>query len=212
MNSNENNFRKRIDSFFDAFYHHLGMNDGKHNKGGSPIKTICTIVISLLVFFILVFLITLLCFNGFSQDSHKIIFLIIIIGSVLAAGIAIGVIAIVKIIPLLGKSIDQYNKTEERLLNAVIQSVEEEQECLRLEGKTKTALIERYAKTLTDEEVRNGDNQRKLAIMQQEYISHVADVALEMVKTNNKGQDQPSDQQMINQIIQHLIRQSNGQQ
>ena len=71
----------------------------------------------------------------------------------------------------------------------------------QLSERTRTSLIERYAKTVMDEDVKNGDNKRKIAIMEKEYQSHLADVALEMVKSNN----QITDQQIINQIVQSLL-------
>lgn len=100
------------------------------------------------------------------------------------------------------------DKQTERLIKLAEERLEHE----RYSEKVQTAIIEKYAKTLMDEDAKNGDNQRKLVIMQQEYVSHLADIALEIVKSNNNGQGQVSDQQMINQIIQQLIRQSNGQQ
>lgn len=146
-------------------------------------------------------------------EKNNIIMIMILVFFLIVACI-FGLIALIKMYPLLEKSNDQQNKMLERLVNAEIKSIEDEEEYGRFHEKTKVELIERYAKTLMDEDAKNGDNQRKLAIMQQEYVSHLADIALEMVKSksNNNGQDQVSDQQMINQIIQQLIRQSNGQQ
>lgn len=206
----KNDFRNKINCFFENLGSILGTNEG-NCKVRCPEESICSIVVWFIVFLIIVFLIALSFHNCFQDKSYGIIFMIMM-GCILVAGIAIGVIALVKIIPLLGKTVDQYNKMEEKLLDAIIKSVEEGQEYGRLKEKTQTDILERYAKTLMDEDVKNGDNQRKLAIMQQEYVSHLADIALEMVKSKNNGQGQVSDQQMINQIIQQLIKQSNGQQ
>lgn len=209
-NVGKNDFKDKINCFFENLSGIIGTNEG-NCKVRHPEESICSIVVWFVVFLIIVFLIALSFHYCFQDRSYGIIF-IIMMGCILLSGTAIGIIALVKTIPLLGKAIDQHNKMEEELLNAVIKSVEENQEYGRLKEKTQTAIIERCAKTFLDEEVRNGDNQRKLAIIQQEYISHLADIALEMVKSNNNGQGQESDQQMINQIIQQLIRQSNGQQ
>ena len=89
------------------------------------------------------------------------------------------------------------DKQKERLEKIAQERIENDQ----LSERTRTSLIERYAKTVMDEDVKNGDNKRKIAIMEKEYQSHLADVALEMVKSNN----QITDQQIINQIVQSLL-------
>lgn len=89
------------------------------------------------------------------------------------------------------------DKQKERLEKIAQERMENDQ----LSERTRTSLIERYAKTVMDEDVRNGDNKRKIAILEKEYQSHLANVALEMVKSNN----QITDQQIINQIVQSLL-------
>lgn len=89
------------------------------------------------------------------------------------------------------------DKQKERLEKIAQERMENDQ----LSERTRTSLIERYAKTVMDEDVRNEDNKRKIAILEKEYQSHLANVALEMVKSNN----QITDQQIINQIVQSLL-------
>ena len=78
---------------------------------------------------------------------------------------------------------------------------EEQWEYEQLQNRINISMQERKARAEIDEEAKEGDNKRKIEIMKQEYQSHLADVALEMVKSNN----QITDQQIINQIVQSLL-------
>lgn len=95
------------------------------------------------------------------------------------------------------KIVEINDKQKDRLERLAQERIEREQ----LSEKTQNSLIERLAKTAMDEDVKDGDNERKIAIMEKEYQSHLADVALEMVKSSN----QITDQQLINQIVQSLL-------
>lgn len=95
------------------------------------------------------------------------------------------------------KIVEINDKQKERLERIAQERIENEQ----LSEKTRISLIERQAKSVMDEDMKKGENERKIAIMEKEYQSHLADVVLEMVKANN----QITDQQIINQIVQSLL-------
>lgn len=88
------------------------------------------------------------------------------------------------------------SKEMERLLKLAEDRLEFE----RMSNKTTIAILERQARAIIDEEARDGENKRNIDKMKQEYQSHLADVALDIVK----AYDQTKDANSINQIIQNL--------
>lgn len=80
---------------------------------------------------------------------------------------------------------------------------EEEREYERLQKRTDISIQDREARADIDENAKDADHNRKIEIMRQEYQTHLADVALEMVKLSNSSKEQET----INQIIQRLINQ-----
>lgn len=85
---------------------------------------------------------------------------------------------------------------------------EEQKEYERLQKRTDISIQERRARAVIDENAKDAENKRKIETLRQEYQSHIADVALEMVKVANNS----NNQETINQIIQQIINQNNEQQ
>lgn len=88
------------------------------------------------------------------------------------------------------------DKQKERL----VKLAEERLEYERLPRKTTIDILERQARANIDEKARDEENKRSIDKMKQEYQSHLADVALEIIK----AYDQTKDANSINQIIQNL--------
>ena len=80
------------------------------------------------------------------------------------------------------------DKQNERILRIY----EEKLEFERLPRKKEIEILERQARTDMDETVRESEHNRKMDVMDKEYRSHLADVALEMVKSTNQSEEKQS--------------------
>ena len=88
------------------------------------------------------------------------------------------------------------DKHRERLTRMAEERLEGE----RLSKKTEIDIYERQARANIEEIIRDGESKRTIERMKQERQTHLADIALEIVK----AYDPTKDPNAINQIIQNL--------
>jgi hypothetical protein len=88
------------------------------------------------------------------------------------------------------------DKHRERLTRMAEERLEGE----RLSKKTEIDIYERQARANIEEITRDGESKRTIERMKQEQQTHLADIALEIVK----AYDPTKDPNAINQIIQNL--------
>lgn len=109
------------------------------------------------------------------------------------------VFALKYLVPYWTKIAELNDKQRERMMR-----LEEEQlEFKQLSRRTRIGNKERRVRANIEETAKDGDNKRKIEIMKQEYQSHLADVALDMIKAIHQSKDK-DDVTLINQIIQNL--------
>lgn len=77
----------------------------------------------------------------------------------------------------------------ERQNGKIIRLVEEEMEFEQLAKRSQIGILVKQANATIDEEAKEGGNSRNIERMKQEYQSHLADVALEMIKAVNKSKE-----------------------
>ena len=121
-------------------------------------------------------------------------------GIVLAIIILLAVVFMLKhLVPYWIRIAELNDKQKERL----IKLAEERLEFDRLGERTKIGIMERLARVEMDEKTRDEENNRKIELMKQEYQTHLADVALEMVKSMNQSKEKESTS-ILNQLLQIL--------
>ena len=116
------------------------------------------------------------------------------------------VIMFVKFLKHLDKLAEQDAKYNERLTDEVIRIYKEEKEHERLAERTRVGLLEKQGKAIIDEETRAKEHQRKLEVMDKEWIADLSNKVLEIAKVqvSNKTLDEKRAQQWISELI-HTI-------
>lgn len=77
----------------------------------------------------------------------------------------------------------------ERQNGKIIRLMEEDQEFAQLAKRSQIAILVKQANTAIDEEAKDGESRRNIERLKQEYQSHLADVALEMIRTVSKPKE-----------------------
>lgn len=77
----------------------------------------------------------------------------------------------------------------ERQNGKIIRLMEENQEFAQLAKRSQIAILVKQANTAIEEEAKDGESRRNIERLKQEYQSHLADVALEMIRTVNKSKE-----------------------
>ena len=161
---------------------------GDQLNGKEKGKTFSTSLVDVLreisiIFFLFIVVVAILLFiglcNSFCGNCCECVIPLIFI---IVSGVCFGVIAIVKTKSLIEKSLDQEAKIEEKLLDAAIRHLEEEEEFSRLEERMATSLVEKNTKAMIDEEAREAENRRRIALMEEERMTEIANHALDIMK------------------------------
>lgn len=113
-----------------------------------------------------------------------------------------------RLVPYWTKVADINDKMKEKL----IRMEEEQLESAQLAERSKLGMEERKARAELEETAKKADNSRKLEIMKQElevmkqeHQSHLADVALEMVKAGAQSKESDKVEATIKEIVQIIM-------
>ena len=194
-----------------CFYENLNrfnMAAGKSSCEENNLRaSICLIIVSLNVFLVLLFLIALGFHDCFKHPSYGLIFMIMM-GVVLVANVAIGIIALLKMLPIFERSIEQRNKIEDRLMNEIIVSVNEDREDEKLAARTSIALVEKNAKTKIEEEFIETTHRHKMEEIELERSIDMTNRVLDLLKgqTSQSNAITPSQLKELMDILLSLTK------